>query len=472
MKNHNNGQFITSRTFSSADCIKFAELSQDFNDIHLLSPKFSSANFSNQINHGVNSLLWALESFYIRFNYLPKKIHTRFKQPVHIDEEVNLYWDSSRSLLSILDLNDKILVSIVFFNKLNSYEKSESNKAIAEILNQPRAKEVLFEELKLGKKNIDLYPINSKMLPLLFPNLTNFIGEAALSSIIYISQIVGMHLPGKYSILNFINLEFIKNITEKSIDIIRADERTKYIIFDFTTPSVNACVGAFFRPKPVDIQTIHNIDIQKAHINIPKGRKILVIGGSSGIGALVSKVLARNGADVTITYHQQKEAAESIRDNLSSQGFVINILHFSIPEGNSKIELEQKFESIYYFATPLIRSSFGAFNQELYEEYYYYYVSTFVKLIDFFNSDYCKRIFFPSSILLDKPKPGLREYIMAKSQGELVCSNAKPRNKLKIKVLRVEAVFTNNTNNLIPLNFSDPVRETIRIINYVELDKF
>jgi hypothetical protein len=310
------------------------------------------------------------------------------------------------------------------------------------------------------------------MLPLLFPNLTNFIGEAALSSIIYISQIVGMHLPGKYSILNFINLEFIKNITEKSVDIIRADERTKYIIFDFTTPSVNACVGAFFRPKPVDIQTIHNIDIQKAHINIPKGRKILVIGGSSGIGALVSKVLARNGADVTITYHQQKEAAESIRDNLSSQGFVIDILHFSIPEGNSKIELEQKFESIYYFATPLIRSSFGAFNQELYEEYYYYYVSTFVKLIDFFNSDYCKRIFFPSSILLDKPKPGLREYIMAKSQGELVCSNAKPRNKLKIKVLRVEAVFTNNTNNLIPLNFSDPVRETIRIINYVELDKF
>jgi hypothetical protein len=472
MTNQSNGQLITSRTFSSVDCMNFAELSKDLNDIHLLKPKHSGANFDNQINHGVHSLLWALESFYVRFKYLPKKMHIKFKQPVYLDEEVNLYWDSDRCLLSILDLNDKILVSIVFFDKLNIYEKNESNKAIAEILNQPRAKEVLFEELKFGKKNIDLYPINSKMLPLLFPNLTNFIGEAALSSIIYISQIVGMHLPGKYSILNFINLEFTKNIAEKSVDIIRTDERTKYIIFDFITPTANACVGAFFRPKPVDIQTIHNIDIQKAHINIPRGRKILVIGGSSGIGALVSKVLAHNGADVTITYHQQKEAAESLRDNLSSQGFVIDVLHFSIPEGNRKIELEEKFESIYYFATPLIRSSFGAFNQKLYEEYYHYYVSTFVKLIDFFNSDYCKRIFFPSSILLDKPKPGLREYIMAKSQGELVCSNAKPRNKLKIKVLRVEAVLTNNTNNLIPLNFSDPVQEAIRIIKYVELDKF
>ena len=472
MKNHTNGQFITSRTFSSADCIKFAELSQDFNDIHLLTPKFSSANFSNQINHGVNSLLWALEAFYIRFNYLPKKIHARFKQPVLIDEEVNLYWDSDRCLLSILDLNDKILVSVMFFDKFNIYEKNESNKAIAEILNRPRAKEVLFEELELGKKNIVLYPVNSEMLPLLFPNLTNFIGEAALSSIIYISQIVGMHLPGKYSILNFINLEFTKNIAEKGVDLIRTDERTKYIIFDFITPTANASVGAFFRPKPVDIQTIHNIDIQKAHINIPRGRKILIIGGSSGIGALVSKVLARNGADVTITYHQQKAAAESLKNNLSSQGFVIDILHFSIPEGNRKIELEEKFESVYYFATPSIRTSFGAFNQELYEEYHHYYVSTFVKLIEVFSSGNCRRIFFPSSILLDMPRPGYSEYIMAKSQGELICSIAKPRNKLKIKFLRVNAVLTNNTNNLIPLNFSDPVRETIRIIEYVELDKF
>ena len=472
MKHHNNGQFITSRTFSSADCIKFAELSQDFNDIHLSLPKSSGANFNNQINHGVNSLLWALESFYIRFNYLPKKIHARFKQPVLIDEVVNLYWDSERCLLSILDMNDKTLVSVMIIDKLSRYEKNVPKKTIAKILNQPIANEVMFEELKLGKQNIDLYPINLKVLPLLFPNLTNFIGEEALSSIIYISQIVGMHLPGKYSILNFINLQFKKNTSRENVDLIQTDERTKYIIFDFVTPTTNACVGAFFRPKPIDIETIHNIDVRKAHISIPKDRKILVIGGSSGIGALVSKVLARNGADVTITYHQQKEAAESLRNNLSSQGFFIDVLHFSIPEVYKKIELEEKFESVYYFATPPIRTSFGAFNQELYEEYHHYYVSTFVKLIDIFSSGYCKRIFFPSSILLDKPRPGYSEYILAKSQGELVCSIAKPRNKLKIKVLRLKAVLTNNTNNLIPLNFSDPVQETIRIIEYVELDKF
>ena len=471
MKNHNNGQFITSRTFSSTDCIKFAELSQDFNDIHLLPPKFSRSNFSNQINHGVNSLLWALESFYVRFNYLPRKIHVRFKQPVLIDEEVNLYWDSDHLLLSILDLNDKTLVSIMLFDKFNTYEKNIPNKTIAEILNQPRAKEVLFEELKLGKKNIDLYPINLKVLPLLFPNLTNFIGEETLSSIIYISQIVGMHLPGKYSILNFINLEFTKNIVRENIDLTRTDERTKYIIFDFITSTSNASVGAFFRPKPIDIQTIHNIDVRKAHINIPKGRKILVIGGSSGIGALVSKFLVSNGADVTITYHQQKAAAESLRKNLASQGFFINIFHFSIPEGNAEIRLNDKFESIYYFATPPIESSFGAFNQELYEKYYHYYVSTFIKLIDVFKSNYSKRIFFPSSILLDKPKPGYSEYIEAKNQAELVCAISKPRNKLKIKFLRVKVVLTNNTNSLIPLDFSDPVRETIRIIEYVELDR-
>jgi hypothetical protein len=146
-------------------------------------------------------------------------------------------------------------------------------------------------------------------------------------------------------------------------------------------------------------------------------------------------------------------------------------LHFSIPEGNTKIELDEKFESIYYFATPPIESNFGSFNKELYEKYYHYYVSTFVKLIGAFKSDYSKRIFFPSSILLDKPKPGYSEYIEAKNQAELVSAISKPINKLKIKFLRVRRVLTNNTNSLIPLDFSDPLVETIRIIEYVELDK-
>jgi hypothetical protein len=446
-------------------------LSKDFNDIHLLKPEFSGANFNNQINHGVHSLLWALESFYIRFEYLPKKIHVKFKQPVIINEEVNLHWDSDRYLLSILDLNEKILVTILLFDKFDEYEINKPDTKIGEILNQPNAKEVSFGELNLGKKNIDLYPINLKILPLLFPNLRLFIGEEALSSIIYISQIVGMHLPGKYSILNFINLEFTKNTIAKSVDLIWTDERVKYIIFEFITSTSSATVGAFFRPKPIDIQTIHSVDVRKAQISIPKGRKILVIGGSSGIGALVSKVLASNGADVTITYHQQKVAAESLQNNLASQGFFINILHFSIPEGNTKIELDEKFESIYYFATPPIESNFGSFNKELYEKYYHYYVSTFVKLIGAFKSDYSKRIFFPSSILLDKPKPGYSEYIEAKNQAELVSAISKPINKLKIKFLRVRRVLTNNTNSLIPLDFSDPLVETIRIIEYVELDK-
>ena len=471
MINQSNGQLITSRTFSSVDCMNFAELSTDLNDIHLLKPEHSGANFDNQINHGVHSLLWALDSFYIRFKYLPKKMHIKFKQPVYLDEEVSLYWNSDRNLLSILDLNNKTLVSILLFEKFDKYEKNGLNTVIAPILNPPEVKEVLFEKLKLGKQNINLYPIKPKLLPLLFPNIAYFIGEEAISSIVYISQIVGMHLPGKYSILNFIKLEFTKNIPKKSVNLIWVDKRTKYIIFKFMTTTINTSIGAFFRPKPIDIETIHSVDVRKAQVRIPRGRKILVIGGSGGIGALVSKVLASNGADVTITYHQHKAAAESLKKNLASQGFFIDILHFSIPEKNIKIILDGKFESVYYFATPPIRTNFGAFNQELYEKYYHYYVSTFNKLIDVFNTDYTKRLFFPSSILLDEPRPGYSEYIMAKNQGELACSISQPRNKLAIKVLRLRAVLTNNTNYLIPIEFSDPVREAIKIIEYTELDK-
>lgn len=49
-------------------------------------------------------------------------------------------------------------------------------------------------------------------------------------------------------------------------------------------------------------------------------KKILVTGGSRGIGAAIAKDLAAQGAQVYLTYSSNKEAAQKVLESLSGQG--------------------------------------------------------------------------------------------------------------------------------------------------------
>ena len=467
------GERLKSKSFTLSECMMFANLSKDFNEVHTLSPLESGANFENRINHGVHSLLWSLEVFFQEFKYLPQKIHVRYKQPVYLNEEITLYWNKELNMLYLLGLDGSILVNISLSGRFYKYVKTGVVvPAHSLALDKFETKNIDFEKLTLGLTRTDLYTLDLKFLPVLFPELTRFLGDESLSSIIEISQIIGMHLPGKFSILSHIKMEFIENTSWRNIELMRIDSRAKFIILEINSPKIKASIGAFFRPKPIHINSTNNLDVQDATISIPRGRRVLIIGGSSGIGSIVSKVLALNGADVTVTYHRHKDAAESLKTSLTAQGGMVRLIPLSITEQGIRGNLEKNFESIYYFATPAIKTNYDSFNSKLYQNYYYFYVTIFKKLINFFNLESNKNIFFPSTILLDKQKPGFKEYIMAKAQGENACRNTKPSNNLTIRVLRLKAVQTNNTNYLIPIEFSDPIDEAIRIIKLVELGEF
>ncbi len=73
-----------------------------------------------------------------------------------------------------------------------------------------------------------------------------------------------------------------------------------------------------------------------------KGKKIIVTGGSRGIGAALSKVLASYGASVALTYSSSKEKAQTVLESLSGEGHLCLQLDISNEESIDKFFSEIK----------------------------------------------------------------------------------------------------------------------------------
>lgn len=54
-----------------------------------------------------------------------------------------------------------------------------------------------------------------------------------------------------------------------------------------------------------------------------KGKKVLITGGSRGIGAGIARVLADNGAQVALTYSSSEAQAKAVLESLSGSGHIM-----------------------------------------------------------------------------------------------------------------------------------------------------
>lgn len=72
-----------------------------------------------------------------------------------------------------------------------------------------------------------------------------------------------------------------------------------------------------------------------------QNKKILVTGGSSGIGGATARAFARGGADVVITYAKNQTGAEATRKHISSHGRTCELIQadFSTVTENSMAEI-------------------------------------------------------------------------------------------------------------------------------------
>jgi hypothetical protein len=456
---------ISKKVFTLDDQNLFARFSGDYNPIHLSYEYARMTPPGKPIVHGINSFLWCLNNLAIAKEKIASNLSVRFLQPIYLDEEISCYFYPEQNKFEISN-NDIIFVRATFKKSENlnseekSYQKTDFNK-------EPN--ELCIEDLKhmfKSQRTFDFpFSADPNLIDDLYPNLKKVIGLSCVCEIACLSTLVGMKVPGLHSIFAILNIDLNSKDKESFVTINKVDDRFGIVELQANTKNFLSKIRALIRPEPTKVLSIDKLK-SIVFSNTKLNKKVLVIGGSRGLGSVVVKILAILGADIVFTYANGIQQAINLKHEVYKINKNIKYIHFDVckPDMNSLLKSEPEY--IFYFPTPKIfvkRSN--SFEQSLYQGFKYFYVDIFN---DIYNESVMlgsiKNIFYPSSVAVEENSIEFPEYSLAKQDGESLCMKLNKSNKINIMIKRLPRTLTDQTATNLNIDSKDPYEVMMPII--------
>ncbi len=456
------------KSFDSKLINNFCKLSGDYNPIH------TNSNYSSKkIIHGIAIVLSALENLDHRYNAI-SSIDVKFLNFLNINEKIIFKYKKKNNNLIIegSSLNlDIINIKLSFFEKNNFLDRKNF------FTNGIPPKSKVLEFKNSDKKKLHSLPLflsNSK-LKLIYPKFNKSFNSNIISALLCLTRIVGMKIPGLYSIFSGFKLNFSKDFiadNKLNYQIADFDKRWNLIKIKLFNKFTNGEILAFERPKPVIQPSYKTIKSKIKKLNF-KNKKILVIGGSSGIGEIFVKILSFYGADLTFTYLKNIENSKRIKKECKNKKinyFKLDINHTYLKKLSSVIKKE-KFDQIYYFATPKIFNKESInINVSVFDEFYKFYVFEILKILNLVDNITPKKITFllASTVASTENFNNLKEYILIKSFSEKIFK-LNIFSNIKTKIYNFKRVKTDQTSSIHhTVKFNDIVVEAKNAINLMK----
>lgn len=419
------------RTFTLADLTAFAELSGDFNPLHTDPVAARRTQFGECVTHGVFVLMWALDCLQVQSGSKRQwsKISAKFLRPVLTGLKVAAtVKEKNLGEISIMVSEaGRVLLQCEVTWKVAD---SPAKLTIASDGLPPREKptQARFDTSATAGDMLDLF-WSVRHGEKLFPALAAAQSPDSLAALLAATRVIGMKVPGEHSVFLQLDLTFTPHpeitrpVTYRVAEYRKSSQRLGVAIRGIVA---HGMLWALVRPAPV-AQPNMAVVMQRIPAERFCGRRVIVIGGSRGLGELAAKVLAAGGAEVALSYRLGGDDANRVVADIMAQGGKASAFQLDAAGVDWQKNLAAncaQFNNLCYFATPPIVGGDGAtFNVELFEKFCDVYVAGLFDVAQWLARQNAGQfaLFNASTVYVESPPLRNLEYAAAKAASEACC---------------------------------------------------
>lgn len=453
------------KKFTLEDQNIFAKLSGDYSKMHIDDISARRYLFGGLVVHGIHLLLWALDKWLEKLEKPVELIslRTSFRKPLPVGESVKYRLICEDSNYVEFELYGEEQVYVVISGNWKFADTKEVDNLDLRFPQCKNSRVLTLKELMNASGVLDLC-VEMRTASELFPNLVKNLPLIQMAQILVTTRLVAMECPGLHSVFGELDVSFDSMISGSSnleYKVVKFDDRFSLLIMEVKGPSMKGIVKAFLRPLPRKQKSFS--DLSKIITpNEFKDQCVLIIGGSRGLGEVTSKLLAAGGSKIILTYFKGHDDARKVADEIISGGGKANIINFNVlvpEETQFDKAIMASITHLYYFATPHITATSGMFSTRVFRDFCDYYVSGFSNTLEFFlkHAPTIRKIFYPSSVFVEKLPLSFKEYSMAKATGEVLCSFLeKAKKDVSIYKPRLPKMATDQTIGMMSDDSKDP----------------
>jgi hypothetical protein len=464
------------RKFSIDDGQFFAECSGDYNPIHVDPIISRRLMFGQPIAHGLHVVLWALDVWYADKNQNIElvSLNVSFPKGIVLEKTTIYKLVKDNDVESIIEVSQNNIICAKIKIKAKQTQRNNlvvmSSGCIDDFPPKELPTDLKFDELK-DAGGILLQYLKEDKFSKVFPNVFKNLSKHYIATLLSSTRVIGMHCPGLNSLFSSLEFSFESNdYKENSLkyNVSKVDDRFNMLFIDLSASNFEGKIRTFMRPSLVNQLSFTDV-IDHVKPDEFKGQKILVVGGSRGLGEVTTKILAAGGASVRFTYNRGLADAEKIQEEINSSKGSAEKIKLNVLDTNSynSILVDDWIPThCYYFPTPFIFSGVkGKFSESLYEEFNSVYVSSFIKLVTFLKQKGTLNYFYPSTTALDEMPDNMIEYTISKYAAQKACEILNNNDdSINIQLYKFPRMETDQTVSFLPVKNHDPLEYTLSFI--------
>jgi NADP-dependent 3-hydroxy acid dehydrogenase YdfG len=471
---------IAQRSFTTADQEAFAELTGDWNPMHMDEAVAKQTQAGACAVHGMHAALWMLEeSRSVGMDLLSiARINVRFARFILVGQSVSVLLAAKDHNSAKIEarVDDQTVIAMTLGLGSRADRADAHRIALSkDALPLPLVPlEPAFDEMDSIHGELVLPPESDPSV--LFPGLCEAFGVGWVGSMGLLSTVVGMVVPGLHSIFSGLSVALDSEPTRPANVAFRvneSDERFRLVTIAVAGTGLAGEITAFMRFPPVQAPGIDRVAAMVAP-DLFEDRIALIIGGSRGIGANIAKLIAAGGGRVVLTYVASRGDAEAIEAEVNShrgQSVCSAARYDALTPGDiPNLGELNRFTHVYFCATTKIGGNgTKVYSLRAFSEFCNVYVDGFHTLVqallDSRPAGQPLTVLYPSSIFVTERPKRMTEYAMAKAAGEILCADlAKAHRNLKISMPRLPRILTDQTATVPPVPAADALEVMLPLL--------